>query len=98
MCKIVENLMRTQNIGQAKRILRFRFYEQLWNNATSGLQEPHKLVYAAPEDLKWRYSIIVHKNGNVEFALLDQYFEYASDSPQFYTSILAAQEKAAQHR
>jgi|GEM_PF-6864424 len=54
-------------------------------------------VYAAPEDLKWRYSIIVHKNGNVEFALLDQYFEYASDSPQFYTSILAAQEKAAQH-
>lgn len=54
-------------------------------------------VYSAPENLKWRYSIIVHKEGQIEFALLDQYFEYAADSPQFCPSILSAQEKAAEH-
>jgi hypothetical protein len=54
-------------------------------------------VYAAPEDLKWRYSIIVRKDGKIEFALLDQYFEYAANFPQFYSSILEAQEIAAKH-
>ncbi|MCC2625337.1 MAG: hypothetical protein K0R14_1210 [Burkholderiales bacterium] len=53
--------------------------------------------YAAPEDLKWRYSIIVRKNKKVEFALLDQYFEYAPGFPQFYNSVAEAQEKAAEH-
>ncbi|MCC2644885.1 MAG: hypothetical protein K0R49_1294 [Burkholderiales bacterium] len=54
-------------------------------------------VYAAPEDLKWRYSIIVHENGKVEFALLDSYFEYAANYPQFYTSVVTAQKKAVEH-
>ncbi len=54
-------------------------------------------VYAAPEDLKWRYSVIVHKDGKVEFALLDQYYEYAEDFPQFYSSIPEAQEIATRH-
>lgn len=54
-------------------------------------------IYAAPQGLKWRYSIIVHQDGKVEFALLDQKFEYASGFPQFCISVSMAQKKAAKH-
>lgn len=54
-------------------------------------------TYAVIEGLKWRYSIIVHKNEKVEFALLDANFEYISGFPKFCSSIHEAQEKATKH-
>ena len=54
-------------------------------------------LYAEHEGLKWRYSILVHKNERIEFALLDSYYEYAPGFPVQCSSIAEAQAKAANH-
>ena len=54
-------------------------------------------VYATLHGIKWRYSILVHKEEKIELALLDEDYEYVSGFPKFCTSIPEAQKEAANH-
>lgn len=60
-------------------------------------QEEFDGIYADIPALKWRYSIINHNNGNIEFALLDANYEYVSDFPKLCASVTEAQNKAIKH-
>ncbi len=56
-----------------------------------------KGLYAAPNGLKCRYSIIFHKAGAIEFAVLDSNFEYESGFPIVCESVENAKEEACKH-
>lgn len=60
-------------------------------------QEYLKGFYSEPAGLQWRYSIIEHVSGKIEFALLDAYYEYAPSFPKICKSIAEAQEMAKEH-
>ena len=54
-------------------------------------------IYAQPDTIKWNYSILVRKDGQVQLAVLDPHYEYVSGFPEICNSITDAQQKAAKH-
>jgi hypothetical protein len=59
--------------------------------------EKFNCIYAEPYGLAWKYYITTLKNGAIEFALLNNNYEYEFGFPEIYSSINEAQEKALQH-
>lgn len=53
--------------------------------------------YSEPYGLKWRYSIIKHKNGKIEFAILDHNYEYTAGFPKLCESTQVAKDEATKH-
>lgn len=53
--------------------------------------------YAKPYGIKWQYSIIKHKIGKVEFAILDHNYEYIVGFPKYYQSFNIAKNEATKH-
>lgn len=54
-------------------------------------------IYAQPDIIKWSYSILVHKDGQIQLGILDNNYEYMPGFPEICSSITDAKHKAATH-
>ena len=72
---------------------KFKPLEWYSHNAVDDL----KGISAKPYGLEWEYSILILKNGDIHFAILNSEYMYIPGYPKIYSSITKAKEEATEH-